>query len=204
MGISLPNVASRETQSLRPGYAQSLARRVSVFFDRSVASARRGLVERGQANESTLNFMAAVVTGIQPRDQQEAMLAAQMAAVHTAAMKQAALLATATELRQLDSFERALNKLARTFLSQLDALKRYRSSGAQKVTVQKVSVEQGGQAIVGNVTHVQRAATEDEKVLDLTAEPTESVQPAGPAATDRRAPPLTISEEMVVPQEEER
>ena len=39
-----------------------------------------------EASESGANFMLAVVKGIEPRDQVEAMLAAQMAAVHTATM----------------------------------------------------------------------------------------------------------------------
>jgi hypothetical protein len=40
----------------------------------------------GQIDERRLNFMFSVVKGIQPRDQLEAMLAAQMAAVHMATM----------------------------------------------------------------------------------------------------------------------
>jgi len=45
----------------------------------------------------------------------------------------------------------------RTFVSQMDALKRYRSDGEQKVMVQQnVSVSEGGQAIVGNVTQGSR------------------------------------------------
>jgi hypothetical protein len=38
----------------------------------------------------------------------------------------------------------------------MEALKRYRSGGEQKVTVQHVSVSEGGQAIVGNVTQDAR------------------------------------------------
>lgn len=34
----------------------------------------------------------------------------------------------------------------------MEALKRYRTGGEQKVTVQHVTVSEGGQAIVGNVT----------------------------------------------------
>ena len=47
---------------------------------------------------------------------------------------------------------RAFNKLARTFAAQVEALKRYRSGGEQKMTVQHVHVAEGGQAIVGNVS----------------------------------------------------
>jgi hypothetical protein len=57
-------------------------------------------------------------------------------------------------ISQQDSAERALNKLTRTFAMQMEALKRYRSGVEQKVTLQHVSVADGGQAIVGNVTQV--------------------------------------------------
>jgi uncharacterized protein YcbX len=52
---------------------------------------------------------------------------------------------------QQDSAERAFNKLARTFASQVEALNRHRGKGQQKVTVEHVHVHEGGQAIVGNV-----------------------------------------------------
>jgi hypothetical protein len=41
---------------------------------------------------------------------------------------------------------------------QMEALKRYRTGGEQKVTVQHVTVVEGGQAIVGNVTQSAREA----------------------------------------------
>jgi hypothetical protein len=56
-------------------------------------------------------------------------------------------------VQQQDSAERTFNKLARTFTAHVDALKRYRTSGEPVVSVQHVSVSDGGQAIVGNVTH---------------------------------------------------
>jgi hypothetical protein len=101
----------------------------------------------------TLNFMLSVVKGIAPKDQVEAMLAAQMAAVHTAIMTFACRLAEVKTIPQQDSAERAFNKLARTFASQVEALKRYRSRGDQTVRVEHVTVNEGGQAIVGNVAH---------------------------------------------------
>ena len=102
-------------------------------------------------SESGANFMLAVVKGVEPRDQIEAMLAAQMAAVHMASMTFARRLAHVENIPQQDSAERAFNKLARTFAAQVSALKEYRSKGEQKMTVQHVHVAEGGQAIVGNV-----------------------------------------------------
>lgn len=114
---------------------------------------------RGQdVDEKGTNFMLSVVKGIGPRDQMEAMLAAQMAAVHIATMTFARRLAHVDNIPQQDSAERAFNKLARTFTIQMEALKRYRTGGEQKVTVQHVTVSEGGQAIVGNVTQGRGAA----------------------------------------------
>jgi hypothetical protein len=106
---------------------------------------------RGTLEERDLNFMLAMVKGIEPRDQIEAMLAAQMAAVHNATMTFAGRLNRVENIPQQDSAERAFNKLARTFAAQVEALKRYRTGGQQKVTVEHVTVNAGGQAIVGSV-----------------------------------------------------
>ncbi len=111
--------------------------------------------------ERGLNFMLAVVKGVEPKDQVETMLAAQMAAVHMATMTFARRLAHVETLPQQDSAERAFNKLARTFAAQVEALKRYRTGGEQKVTVEHVNVSAGGQAIVGNVTHGGRGSSEN-------------------------------------------
>ena len=102
-------------------------------------------------DEGGINFMLSVVKGIEPRDQIEAMLGAQMAAVHMASMRFARRLAHVDNIPQQDSAQAAFNKLARTFAAQVEALKNYRSKGEQTVTVQHVHVAEGGQAIVGNV-----------------------------------------------------
>jgi hypothetical protein len=57
----------------------------------------------------------------------------------------------------------AFNKLTRTFASQVEALKRYRSGGEQKMTVQHVHVAEGGQAIVGNVNAPTQGVGERKK-----------------------------------------
>ena len=113
------------------------------------------------ADERGLNFMLAVVKGVEPKDQVEAMLAAQMAAVHNATMTFARRLNHVDNIAQQDSAERAFNKLARTFAAQVEALKRYRTGGEQRVTVEHVTVNQCGQAIVGAVTHRGRGSSKN-------------------------------------------
>lgn len=104
-------------------------------------------------DEKGTAFATAVVTGIDPRDQIETMLASQMAAVHNATMTFARRLAHVDTIQQQDSAARAFNQLARTFTAQVEALKRYRTGGQQHMTVKHVTVNEGGQAIVGNVSH---------------------------------------------------
>jgi len=103
-------------------------------------------------DERGVNFVLAMIKGIAPKDEVESMLAAQMAAVHMATMTFARRLAHVDNIPQQDSAERAFNKLARTFAVQMEALKRYRTGGEQRVTVQHVTVNEGGQAIVGAVS----------------------------------------------------
>jgi hypothetical protein len=106
-----------------------------------------------QIDEGASNFLLSVVRGVQPRDEMEAMLAVQMGAIHQATMMMARRLNHADNITQQDAAERALNKLARTYATQMEALKRYRTGGQQKVTVEHVTVNPGGQAIVGAVAH---------------------------------------------------
>ncbi len=113
-----------------------------------------------RVDEANSNFLLSVIRGVKPRDQLEAMLAAQMAAVHAATMMMARRLNHVENIPQQDAAERALNKLARTYAMQMEALKRYRTGGQQKVTVEHVTVNKGGQAIVGNVAHGGRGAVE--------------------------------------------
>ena len=103
-------------------------------------------------DEGASNFLLSVVRGVQPRDELEAMLAVQMGAIHQATMMMARRLNHVENIPQQDAAERALNKLARTYATQMEALKRYRTGGQQKVTVEHVTVNEGGQAIVGGVT----------------------------------------------------
>lgn len=104
-------------------------------------------------DEDATNFVLGYVEAMKPRDATETLLLAQMGAVHQATMMMARRLNHVENIPQQDAAERALNKLARTFSTQTDTLKRYRSTGKQVVRVERVNVESGGQAIVGDVSH---------------------------------------------------
>jgi hypothetical protein len=113
-----------------------------------------------RTDEEATNFALAFLDAMHPRDAAEALLLTQMASVHMAMMMLARRLNHVENIPQQDAAERALNKLARSYAVQMDSLKRYRSKGQQVVRVERVTVENGAQAVVGNVTHRGRAEDE--------------------------------------------
>ena len=117
------------------------------FLDQLINAGKPGRTP----DDKGVNFMLSVVKGIKPRDQIEAMLASQMAAVQMATMTFARRLAQVENIDHQDSAIRGFTKLTRCFTAQIEALKKYRSNGQQKVTVEHVTVNEGGQAIVGTV-----------------------------------------------------
>jgi len=75
-----------------------------------------------------------------------------------------------------------LGRLARTFPAQIEALNRHRSHGEPAITVQNVKVEDGGKAIVGNVTQHARVI-----VSDKSPASTARTAPKGSGSRRRRA-----------------
>lgn len=123
----------------------------------------RASVSGERIDEVNMSFMISMVKNLKPRDSVEAMLVSQMVSVHVMAMRCAQQLAIAGDPTRQDSASRALARLARTFPSQIDALTRYRSRGEPAITVQNVSVGDGGKAIVGNVTQHASVVVKDKR-----------------------------------------
>ena len=97
-------------------------------------------------------MVMAILNGIQPQDEFEGMLAIQMIGVHNVAMAaiRRGMLKDQTFVGIQANADRA-TKMLRTFAVQMEALKKYRTSGPQKTIVENVNVNEGGQAIVGTV-----------------------------------------------------
>jgi hypothetical protein len=129
-----------------------LVRLMTVFSDRA-----------GTIDARAVNAALAVIDGLKPQNEIEAMLAAQIAVTHGLTMKfSARLYSGATEtIPQQDSAALTLSRLQRAFTSQMDALSNMRRGGRQKVVVEHVHVYPGGQAIVGDVTHTGRGVSEE-------------------------------------------
>ena len=87
-----------------------------------------------------------------PKDEIEGALAVQMACTHTAAMAVLAKLDSGfgTE-RRIAAFGSAAARLLRAYATQVEVLRRLRHGCHQFVRVEHVHVNDGGQAVIGNV-----------------------------------------------------
>ena len=127
--------------------AKLLSRLLSPLAE--VINDRQGEV----AGAGELNDAAALLEGIAPQDPVEGMLAIQMVATHSAAIRYLRMASLDDQTPQkMDWHINRATKLLRTYTAQVEALKRYRSTGRQTMVVKHVHVHEGGQAIVGNVS----------------------------------------------------
>jgi len=118
---------------------------------------------------------------LEPADGAEGMLAMQMVGAHDSALeclKRAAI--SNQTFAGRDTTLKHAQKLMALYVQQLAALDKRRGKGQQKVTVEYVNVEAGGQAIVGNVEagaakQVRKPrkprAIAQKDMLDLDADP---------------------------------
>ena len=99
-----------------------------------------------------INAVLPMIKAINPQDDLEGMLALQMVGVHhmTMEMIRRGMLSDQTVDGVTSNVNRT-TKLARTFIAQLDALNKHRGKGQQKMTVEHVHVNKGGQAVIGSV-----------------------------------------------------
>jgi hypothetical protein len=106
----------------------------------------------GGISELAMNAALAMIEAAAPKDEIQGALAVQMACTHTAAKAVLAKLdiAFASE-RRVVAFGSAAARLMRTYATQVEVLRRLRNGGQQFVHVEHVHVNDGGQAIVGNV-----------------------------------------------------
>lgn len=141
-------------QQLKSNFGSSSHEFVRELSQQLARAASRG----EKLNTDALHFGLGAVRGAQPTDTIEAMLVSQMVVTHIAMMD------AAFHLKNCDNFvthevaSRILLGLTRTYTAQMDALTRYRSGGKGEVKVGNVTVNEGGQAIVGNVSGTKKEA----------------------------------------------
>lgn len=105
----------------------------------------------GQIDETRLNAFLAVVDGIRPANEIEAMLACQLAVTHRLTMDLVRRTHRADQIPQFEANGRLAAKFLSAFAAQVELLNRLQRGPAQTVRLEHVTVHEGGQAIVGNV-----------------------------------------------------
>ncbi len=114
-----------------------------------------GLLHNSEPEEDAVYHCYAIADALhalKPQDEFEGMLITRLIALHFQYMNYLSSSIdnkTLSEVREMH-LNRA-TKLMRLYNETLETLMRYRRKGTQQVVVQHVHVEQGGQAIVGNV-----------------------------------------------------
>jgi hypothetical protein len=134
----------------------------------------------GSPDQEAFNAALAVIDGVRPKDEIEAMLAAHMAVTNIALLELVARTRGAiaghlyhgTGIKRLDVLGNLTTKFMRTYTMQVEALSRKRRKGGeQNVMVKHVHVHAGAQAVVGNVNHRGRRGVGKNEQQALEGEP---------------------------------
>lgn len=135
-----------------------------AFLNATLSQLLNAINDRGKAapSEFEVNAALAIVGGLEPTNEVEALLASQMAATHGLAMVILGRARRDEFLKPIEAHGNLAVKLLRTFALQAETLAKLRRGGGQTVRVEHVHVHAGGQAIVGNVTPGGGAPIENE------------------------------------------
>jgi hypothetical protein len=150
------NVVEAHDPSSLPGKLKSIGGSKSDTWNNVIANQAVQTIWGKNSNEDErkkqVSATIAGLIGINPSDELEGMLAAQLVACHNASMEcyRRAMIGEQTFEGRSENLSQA-NKLSRTYATLVESLNRHRGKGQQKVTVEHVHVHEGGQAIVGNV-----------------------------------------------------
>jgi hypothetical protein len=149
-------VIEDHTNSARDTFGTSNRGLQEYFTDQLVRVSSGVVTPEGDFDEKKLlkacNNSLAILHGVNPKDELETMLVAQMIGCHNVAislLERSLALYLTPEQNKISGNQ--ATRMLRTFTVQMEALKKYRTGGQQKVTVEHVHVNEGGRAIVGNI-----------------------------------------------------
>ena len=145
-----PDGQTREWwQRLKNAFGTPSSAFVVASLNQLIAAAR---LPGSGISEIAVNASLAFIEGAKPQGEVECALVIQMACTHSAAM------AVLNRLggghggdRSVAAMASAAARLLRAYATQVEALRRLRNGGSQIVRVEHVHVNEGGQAVIGNV-----------------------------------------------------
>jgi hypothetical protein len=108
------------------------------------------ITSQGDDTESAFNKAITLIAASDPKNQLELMLATQLAMTHLTLGKSAQLLdKNYKDVNTINSLGNLYTKLSRLGIDQINTLERMKGKGHQKIIVEKVNIESGGQAAIG-------------------------------------------------------
>jgi len=116
----------------------------NMIASNNIRSSNFNLEQARQLSDDAL-----VVLGAE--DGLQSMLVAQMLSIHKLQQATMAFAQSVIDLEAKKSYTNTSVKLANCFVQQAALLAKLQGIGGQKITVERVEVHQGGQAIVGNI-----------------------------------------------------
>lgn len=146
------------------------ARLQDAFGSRGLAFPTSGLnhliaasrLKDGNVDGTRLNALLAIVDGLEPVNEVEAMLAVQLAVAHGLAMELLLRAQKVDQIPQLDCAGNLASKMLRAIATHVELLNKLKGGGKQTVRVEHVHVHPGAQAIVGNVSTGGRGGEKSE------------------------------------------
>jgi hypothetical protein len=104
----------------------------------------------GNDTGSALNKSITLIAASDPKNQLELMLATQLAMTHITLGKSARLLDQNYKgVQTINSLGNLYTKLSRLGIDQINTLERMKGKGQQRIIVEKINIEAGGQAAIG-------------------------------------------------------
>lgn len=131
--------------------------------------------------ENQINVVLQSLSELQPKDATETMLCLQLVALHLQGMRSLKKAGDSDFQPQIQTYMTAATKLIRLQHETLDTLNRYRRKGDQHLVVQHVNVNEGANAIVGQVNTTKKVEEEPHVREEVWSKSTHKLSSALPS-----------------------
>jgi hypothetical protein len=144
-----PDGQAREWwQRLKSAFGTTSSAFVNASLQQLIAAAR---LPGSGISETAVNASLAFIEGCKPQGEAECALVMQMACTHSAAMTVLGTFAGREHERNGQLKAATASRLLRAYATQVETLRRLKNGGSQVVRVEHVHVNEGSQALIGNV-----------------------------------------------------
>jgi len=159
-----PDGQAREWwQRLKNAFGTTSSAFVNASLQQLIAAAR---LPGSGISETAVNASLAFIEGCKPQGEVECALVMQMACTHSAAMSVLGTFAGREHERNGPLKAATAGRLLRAYATQVETLRRWKNGGSQVVRVEHVHVNEGGQALIGNVRKDSSGGESEAKTTD--------------------------------------